>query len=311
MLSGTTNLNRRLRHLSKRFSESWQWYILLLPGLIFLIIFCYIPMVGVIISFKNYRPTFGILGSEWIGLANFVRFFSFPDMWNLIWNTLSITLLILLMFPIAIIFALLLNEIKHASIKKSIQMLTYIPHFLSEVVVCSLVILFLNGENGVLTDVFVFFGMPRQNLLASAEAFPFIYALMSEWQIFGWNSILYISALSGVPQENIEAAKIDGANRLQIIRHINIPSIMPTIIITFILKLGGLMSLGYSKIYLLQNSLNLPKSSVLSTYVYEIGLISGQYSYSTAIGLFNTVVSVILVFSANAVIRRISEVSLF
>ena len=190
-------------------------------------------------------------------------------------------------------------------------MLTYIPHFLSEVVVCSLVILFLNGENGVLTDVFVFFGMPRQNLLASAEAFPFIYALMSEWQIFGWNSILYISALSGVPQENIEAAKIDGANRLQIIRHINIPSIMPTIIITFILKLGGLMSLGYSKIYLLQNSLNLPKSSVLSTYVYEIGLISGQYSYSTAIGLFNTVVSVILVFSANAVIRRISEVGLF
>lgn len=188
---------------------------------------------------------------------------------------------------------------------------TYIPHFLSEVVVCSLVILFLNKENGVITDVLCGLGMERKNLLGVPEAFPWIYSLMGEWQGFGWSSILYISALAGVPQENVEAATIDGANRFQIIRHINIPAILPTIIITFILKLGGLMNVGYSKIYLLQNSLNLPSSRVISTYVYEIGLIAGQYSYSTAIGLFNTLVNVIIVLSANAFIKKISDVGLF
>ena len=302
---------KRNRYLKKRLLESWQWYLLLLPGLIYLIIFHYAPMGGVIIAFKNYRPARGIFGSKWVGFNNFVRFFQYPDMFKLILNTISITLLNLLMFPIPIIFALLLNEVRNAKLKKSVQMVTYIPHFLSEVVVCSLVILFLDKENGVLTDVLCLLGMERQNLLGVPEAFPWIYSLMNEWQGFGWSSILYISALAGVPQENVEAAKIDGANRFQIIRHINLPTILPTIVITFILKLGGLMNVGYSKIYLLQNSLNLPASRVLSTYVYEIGLIAGQYSYSTAIGLFNTVVNVIIVMAANAFIKKISDVGLF
>ncbi|MBQ3080156.1 MAG: sugar ABC transporter permease [Clostridia bacterium] len=311
MVDGKAHAVKRKGRTLKRLEESWQWYILLLPGLVYLIIFNYLPMGGVLIAFKNFRPSTGIFDSVWTGFQNFQRFFEFPDMLKLIGNTLSITLLNLAMFPIPIIFALMLNEVRNAKIKKSVQMVTYIPHFLSEVVVCSLVILFLEKDNGVITDVLTFFGMPRQNLLGSPEAFPWIYSLMCEWQGFGWSAILYISALSGVPQENVEAAKIDGANRLQVIRHINIPSIMPTIVITFILKLGGLMNLGYTKIYLLQNSLNLPASRVLSTYVYEIGLISQQYSYSTAIGLFNTIVNVMIVLSANYVIKKVSDVGLF
>ena len=298
-------------YLKKHLSESWQWYLLLLPGLIYLVIFNYIPMGGVIISFKNYRPNLGVFGSPWTGLDNFQRFVTYPDMLKLIKNTLFITLLNLAFFPIPIIFALLLNEVKNAKIKKSVQMITYIPHFLSEVVVCSLVILFLDKETGIITDLLSFFGMERQNLLGVPEAFPWIYSIMSEWQGFGWSSILYISALAGVPQENVEAAKIDGANRFQIIRHINIPSIMATIVITLILKVGGLMNLGYTKIYLLQNNLNIPRSRVISTYVYEIGLIGGQYSYSTAIGLFNTLVNVLIVFFTNAIIKKITDVGLF
>lgn len=311
MVNGNVRKSSRIDYVKKRLLESWQWYLLLLPGLAYLIIFNYIPMGGVLISFQNYRPNLGIFGSEFIGLKNFQRFFEFPDMFKLIKNTLSITLLNLAMFPIPIIFALLLNEVRMQRLKKTIQMVTYIPHFLSEVVVCSLVILFLEKSNGVITDLLTNLGMERQNLLGVPEMFPWIYSLMCEWQGFGWSAILYISALAGVPQENVEAAKIDGANRLQVIRHINIPSIMPTIVITFILKLGGLMNLGYTKIYLLQNSMNLPTSRVLSTYVYEIGLISQQYSYSTAIGLFNTVVNVMIVLSANYVIKKISDVGLF
>ncbi len=303
--------SRRRSLIKKRLLQSWQWYLLLLPGLIYLVVFNYIPIAGVIIGFKNYRPSTGIFGSVWIGLENFERFFLFPDMLTLIWNTLSITLLNLAFFPIPIMFALMLNEVKNASFKKSIQMITYVPHFLSDVVVCSLAILFLDYEHGVITDILTKMGMKRQGLLGVPSVFPWIYVLMMEWQGFGWSSIIYISALSGVPQENVEAAKIDGANRLQIIRHINIPSILPTIVITFILKVGRIMNLGYSKIYLLQNSLNLPKSRILSTYIYEIGLISGQYSYSTAIGLFNTLVNVIIVLIVNYIIKRVSDVGLF
>ena len=311
MTDGISRSRRKKRNLKKRFLESWQWYLLLLPGLVYLIIFHYIPMGGILIAFKNYRPARGIFGSKWVGFANFIRFFQFPDMFKLIWNTLSINLLKLAMFPIPIIFALMLNEVRSARFKKTVQMITYIPHFLSMVVVCSLVILFLDKDSGVLTDLFVALGMKRQNLLGVPEAFPWIYALMDEWQGFGWGSILYISALSGVPQENVEAARIDGANRFQVIWHINIPAIMATIIITFILRLGGLMGLGYAKIFLLQNNLNLPRSRVLSTYVYEIGLMGGQYSYSTAIGLFNTMVGLTIVLISNAFITKISDVGLF
>ena len=226
-------------------------------------------------------------------------------------NTLSITLLSLATFPCAIIFALFLNEVKQARLKKGIQMLTYMPHFLSEVVVCALVILFLDRTAGPINNLIELFGGERTNFMGKPEAFSAIYVLSGLWQSLGWNSILYISALSSVSSEEVEAAKIDGASRLRVLWHINIPAIMPTIIITFLLQVGRLMNVGYTKILLLQNDLNMDKSTVISSYVYEIGLIGGQFSYSSAIGLFNNVVNIAVMLIMNQVAKKTSETSLF
>ena len=301
----------RAHYVKKRLKESWQWYLLLLPGLLYLLIFCYGPMYGIQIAFKDYRASKGIWGSDWVGLKYFIRFLKFPNFWLMIRNTLSITLYSLATFPCAVIFALLLNEIHRTSVKKTVQMITYMPHFLSEVVVCSLVILFLDRSAGPINNLIAFFGGTRVNLLGKPEAFSSIYVLSGLWQNLGWSSILYISALSSISSEEIEAARIDGASRLQIIRYINLPGIMPTVIITFLLQVGGLLNVGYSKVYLLQNDLNLQTSTVLSTYVYEIGLIGGQYSYSAAIGLFNNVVNILVLLLVNNITKRVSETGLF
>lgn len=295
----------------KRLRESWQWYVLLLPGLIYLIIFCYGPMYGVLIAFQDYRPTKGVLGSEWVGLKHFIRFINYPNFWRLIRNTLSITLYSLATFPFPIIFALFLNEIHHLRFKKTVQMLTYMPHFLSEVVVCSLIILFLDRTSGPINNLIEFFDGTRLAFMGIPEAFSSIYVLSGLWQNLGWSSILYISALAAISVEEVEAAKIDGASRFQIMWHINLPGIMPTIIITFLMRVGSLMNLGYSKVFLLQNNLNLDASNVLSTYTYEVGLVGGQFSYSTAIGLFNNVVNIIILLVVNQITRRLSDTSLF
>ncbi|MBQ8233286.1 MAG: sugar ABC transporter permease [Lachnospiraceae bacterium] len=298
-------------YILKRLKESWQWYILLLPGLIYLLIFDYGPMYGLQIAFKNYRASRGIWGSEWVGLKYFLRFFNYPDFWKMIRNTLSITLLSLATFPCPIIFALFLNEIKYAKFKKTVQMITYMPHFLSEVVVCSLVILFLDRTTGPINNLIAFLGGERVGFMGIAEAFPAIYVLSGLWQGIGWSSILYISALSSISMEEVEAARIDGASRLQVMWYVNIPSIMPTIAITLIMKMGNLMSVGYTKILLLQNDLNLDTSSVISTYTYEIGLIGGQYSYSSAIGLFNNIINILVLLIANTVTKKLTDTSLF
>lgn len=309
-MSGSV-LQRSLRQVGKRLKESWQWYLLLLPALAYVIIFYYGPMYGVQIAFRNYRPTKGIWGSNWVGLKHFIRFFEYPYFWMMIKNTLSITLYSLATFPCAIIFALLLNELGNLKVKKTIQMITYMPHFLSEVVVCSLVILFLDRTAGPINNLIEALGGTRTAFLSDPSAFSTIYVWSGVWQNIGWSSILYISALAAVPVEHHEAARIDGANRFQIMWHINLPSIMPTIIITFLLRMGGLMNVGFSKIYLLQNSLNLDTSTVISTYVYEIGLLGGQFSYSTAIGLFNNVVNITILLLANKITSLVSETSLF
>ena len=301
----------RRQNFIKGVKRSWQWYLLLLPGLIYLIIFNYVPMAGLQIAFKNYRASKGIWGSAWVGFEHFKRFFAYADMWKLIWNTLAITLLSLAFFPIPIIFALFLNEVKHPKVKKTVQMVTYMPHFLSEVVVCSLVILFLQKDTGIINDVVEFFGGTRTNQLSVPGNFSWIYVILGLWQNLGWNSILYISALSSISSEQVEAARIDGANRFQILKNVYIPGIMPTIVITFLMQVGKLMNLGYSKIYLLQNSLNLEKSRVLSTYVYEIGILNGQFSYATAIGLFNNIVNIVVLLIVNRIVKRTSEISLF
>ena len=299
------------KYYKKRLKESSQWYLLLLPALIYVIIFEYGPMYGLQIAFKDYRVSKGIWGSEWVGLEHFIRFLEYPNFWKMIRNTLSITLLSLATFPCAIMFALFLNEVRFIKMKKAIQMITYMPHFLSEVVVCSLVILLLDRSYGPINNLIAFLGGERIAFLGIPKAFSSIYVLSGLWQNIGWNSILYMSALSAVSMEIVEAARIDGASRLKILWHINVPSIMPTVIITFLLQAGRIMSLGHSKVLLLQNDLNLDASSVISTYTYEIGLLGGKYSYSSAIGLFNNMINIIALLLVNYISKKVSETSLF
>lgn len=296
--------------LKKHLLESWQWYILLIPAVIYLIIFDYVPMYGVQIAFKNYRTSKGITGSEWVGFKHFERFINYPNFGKMIKNTLSITLYSVLTFPLPVVFALLINEVRNMKFKKSVQMVTYMPHFLSEVVVCSLVILFLDRTSGPITNLVVALGGERTNLMTNPDAFADIYVWSGVWKNLGWNSILYISALSAVPQEEVEAATIDGANRLQVMLHVNIPHILPTVAITLIMNCGGMLSVGFNKIFLLQNDLNLTASSVISTYVYEMGMLNGQWSYASAVGLFNNVVNVIVLMIVNWIVKKLSGTGL-
>lgn len=299
------------KRLFKRFKQSWQWYLLLLPAFLYVAIFQYGPMYGLQIAFKNYRPRLGIMGSEWVGLDHFIRFLQYPDFWKMIRNTLSITLYSLCTFPCAIIFALMLNELHQIRLKKSIQMITYAPHFMSEVVVCSLVMMLLDRANGPVNNLIEALGGTRSSFITNPAYFSSIYVWYDVWQNLGWGSILYISALASISPEQVEAATIDGANRFQIIRHVNIPGILPTIAITFIMRTGNLLSVGYSKIFLLQNALNLDTSQVISTYVYNIGLIGGQYSYSTAISLFNNLANILVLLLANWIIKKVTDTGLF
>jgi putative aldouronate transport system permease protein len=300
-------------YVIKRLRESWQLYVLLLPALIYVAVFSYGPMYGIQIAFKNFRPSLGIAESEWLDplLKNFIRFFKYPDFWKMIRNTLSITLYSLATFPCAIIFALMLNEVRQIRLKKTVQMVTYATHFLSEVVACSLVLMMLDRANGPINNLIALLGGERIPFITNPKAFSSIYVWSDVWQNLGWSSILYIAALASISPELVDAARVDGASRMQIIRHVNIPGIMPTIAITFIMRLGGLLSVGYSKIYLLQNDLNLSASQVISTYVYDIGILGGQYSYSTAIGLFNNIVNIICLLIANAVVKRLTDTGLF
>jgi len=300
-----------IRTLQKRLKESWQWYLLLLPAVIYIAIFHYGPMYGLQIAFRDYRPKRGITGSEWVGLKNFLRFITYPDFWKMIRNTLSITLYSLATFPCAIIFALMLNEVCQLKLKKTVQMITYAPHFLSEVVVCSLVLMLLDRANGPINNLVSALGGTRTSFISVPGYFPSIYVWSDVWQNLGWNSILYISALSSISPELVEAARIDGANRFQIIRHVNLPGILPTIAITFIMRTGGLLSVGYTKIFLLQNNLNLDASQVISTYVYNIGLLGGQYSYSTAISLFNNLANILVLLLANRIVKSVTDTGLF
>jgi len=262
-------------------------------------------MYGIIIAFKNFKPKLGYLRSEWVGLEHFVRFLTYPDFWKMIGNTLSISLYSLATFPCAIILALLINEVRNTRFKKIVQIITYAPHFLSTVVVCSLVSM-LTAREGLLGHLYFAITGQKQNLLTIPEFFIDIYVWSGVWQNVGWGTIIYLAALAGVSRDLIESAQIDGAGRLQIIRNINIPCILPTIVITFIMNTGSILSVGFEKIFLLQNDLNIGVSRILSTYTYEIGLMGGQFSYSTAIGLFNNVVNIMILLFSNKIVSKIS-----
>ncbi len=302
--------NRKKLTLKSIFHD-WRLYVLMLPSLVYLFIFAYIPMYGVQIAFRDFSPRKGIWGSEWVGLEYFKRFIEYPNFKFLMMNTLRIGLYSLATFPCSIIFALMLNEVRSSKFKKSVQMISYIPHFLSTVVVCSMVTLFFNQKTGVVNAIIEFLGGTRTDFLTKASYFEDIYVWSGVWQGLGFGAIIYIAALASVPMEQIEAARIDGATRLQIIWHVNIPYILPTIIIMLIFSCGGILGVGFEKILLLQNDLNLSRSQVISTYVYEIGIRGGQFSYSSAIGLFNTIINVTILAIVNEIARRFGETSIW
>ena len=292
-------------------ASRWQMYLLVLPAVLYVLIFNYFPIYGLQIAFKNFRTSKGILGSEWVGLKWFIKFVILPIFWQLIRNTLTITLYSLATFPIPIIFSLMLNEVRNLRLKKTIQIVSYAPHFISTVVLCSMLTLFLSESRGVLNTIIRMLGGTPKEFLSVSGYFPTIVVWSGVWQELGWNSIIYIAALAGVMPELIEAAKIDGASRLRIIWHINVPTILPTIVILLIMRCGSLLSLGFEKIYLLQNPLNMDSSRIIATYTYELGLLGGQFSFSAAIGLFNTICNVILLFIVNFIAQRLTETSLW
>lgn len=296
---------------AKKLREQWQWYLLLAPSLVYLFIFNYVPLYGIQISFRQFRPSRGIWGSDWVGLKFFKQFMNYAGFETIMRNTIAISLYALCTFPLSCIFALMLNEIRNLRYKKVLQTVSYAPYFISTTIVCAMLQLFFGRSNGLVNNVIALLGGTRIPFLEKPNLFYSMYVWSDVWQGLGFGAIIYLAALSGISPDLYEAAKIDGASRLQCIRYINIPSIMPTIIINLILRCGSLLGVGFEKTYLLQNPLNLEASQVISTYVYEIGLHSGQYSYSAAIGLFNTVVNLIMLFIVNKIAKTVSDISLW
>lgn len=298
--------------LARGISKYWRLYIMLLPALIYFTIFCYLPITGIQIAFRDFSMKEGIYGGAWVGLKHFIRFFQSVQFGVLIKNTLSLSLgTLILTFPAPIILALLLNEAKSPKLKKAVQTLTYAPHFISTVVFVSMIILFLNPSSGIINRIIPLFGGTSKDFMGNEVWFRPVYIISDIWQNCGWSAIIYAAALAGVDQQLHEAAMIDGANRLQRIRHIDIPAIVPTMVILFIMNCGNVMSLGYEKVYLMQNSTNIAASEIISTYVYKVGLMQAQYSYTTAIGLFNSLINLCLLLAVNQIVKKLGNMSLF
>ena len=300
-----------VQRLARDFKLNKYKYLLILPVLIVLILFSYKPMYGLIIAFKNFRPRLGIAGSKWVGFQNFQSLFGDVYFTRLLRNTLSISLLnILFGFPLPIILALSLNEVRNNAFKRIVQTMTYMPYFVSMVVSCALVRVYCQ-TNGIFSQIFVAFGGDAQNLLMNPRYFYPIYIISDLWQFVGWNSIIYLAALSGIDQEQYEAARIDGAGRFKQMIHITLPGLMPTITVLFILRMGSVLNVGFEKVLLLYNEATYEVADVISTYVYRRGIMQADYSYATAVGLFNSVVNVAFLLGANALSRKYSDSSLF
>lgn len=297
--------------IKKDFIRNRTVYLLFLPVLAYYIIFNYIPLFGLTLAFKDYTPSKGIFNSPWIGFDNFRRFFNSIYFGRTVRNTITISLMeIIFGFPAPIIFALLLNEIQNKYFKRIIQTITYLPHFISTMVICGMILDFCL-KDGLINDIIVLLGGERINLLMEAKYFRPIYVASGIWQNVGWGSIVYLSALTSIDTEQYEAAYIDGANRFQQVIHITLPGILPTIIVLFIMKIGGLMSVGFEKIFLLYNPTTYEVADVISTFIYRKGLVDFDYSFSTAVGLFNSVINITLVYFANALSKRVNEYSLW
>lgn len=291
--------------------KNWVCYLFILPMLIYVIIFNYIPMYGIQLAFKDYRVADGIWRSAWVGLKHFKTFFESYQFKDLLWNTLSLSLYSLIAgFPMPIIFALLLNYITNVKLKKVVQMVTYAPHFISTVVYCGMILIFLSSD-GVINQLLKLIGIDSVAFLTNPSNFRHIYVWSGVLQNIGWGSIMYISVLTSVDPTLHEAATVDGATRFQRLLHIDLPAIVPTMVIMLIMRAGEIMDLGFEKAFLLQNNINLDYSEIIATYVYKIGIQGGQFSYSSAIGLFNNVINMVLLVVVNKIAKKVSDVSLW
>ena len=309
--------HRSLHILKRNFLRDWQLHLMILVPVMYLLIFNYAPMYGIQIAFKDYRTRDGIWGSRFVGLKWFERFFSYYRVGDIIWNTISLSLYsIVVGFPIPVLLALVLNTVENRRFKRSVQTISYMPHFISVTILVGILNMVFSPVNGLYGNLFRMFGgigFPR-DIRATADAFPHLYTWSGIWQNVGWSTIIYTAALSAVSPELHEAAQLDGASRWKRVLHVDLPTIMPTVAINLILRMGDILSIGFEKVYMMQTSLNISKSEVISTYVYSAGMSSPRdFSYGTAVGLFNSIVSLVLVLLVNWICRIITdrEVSIF
>lgn len=301
-----------MQYIKKQLKRHWQLYLLVLIPLIYFIVFHYIPMYGVTLAFKDFSFRKGILGSPWVGLKYFEQILQTPNILNYFKNTLALSVYSLIAgFPFPIILALALNSVKSQKLKKTVQLVTYAPYFISTVVIVGMMIQLLAPRGGLINTVITMFGGEPVNFMGEASMFRALYVSSGIWQGTGYSAIIYIAALAGVDPTLYEAAEVDGASKLQKVFHIDIPSIMPTIIIMLILNAGNILNVGFEKVLLMQNPLNLSVSEVISTYVYKVGLKDAQYSFSTAVGLLNSIINFIVLITVNRIASKTSETSLW
>lgn len=303
---------KQRKSIGKIIKSKWQLLVMFAVPLAWYIIFCYIPMYGIQLAFRDYNPRLGYLGSPFVGLRWFKQFFSSYYWTDIIWNTFSISLYsIVIGFPVPIVLAIIINELPGKRFKKILQNITYIPHFISIVVLCGMLYLFLSPQYGILNTILGSFGIGPIGFLESSKYFKGVYVLSEVWQESGWSSIIYIAALAGIDPALYEAAKIDGAGRMKRIIHISLPGITPTVVTLLILKIGQIMSIGFEKAYLLQNDLNLKSSEIISTLVYKQGILQGNIGYATAVGLMNSCLNLLLIVLANKFCKRFFDTSLW
>ena len=306
---------RRKTKFRKEYLNNWQLYLMLLLPVIWLLVFCYAPMSGIQIAFKDFKIRQGIWGSPWVGFDNFERFFTSYQFFRVLKNTLVISLYSLVAsFPLPIVLALSLNVVRKAAYKKFVQMVTYIPHFISVIVIVGMILQMFNSRIGLYGTVYTALtGQPAPDILSKASAFPHLYVWSGVWQEVGWGSIIYLSALSAVDPALHEAAIVDGASRFKRVLVLDLPTVLPTATIMLIMNAGRIMTIGFEKVYLMQNDLNLTTSEIISTYVYKVSLgpTGGDFSLGAAIGLFNSVINLILILLVNAVTKRMGGTSLW